>query len=102
MPSRHSGEEINWGLCVSLLVKVKAAPFHDKQAQRGGRGIAVSIFDAGARKGWVVSATSWTFYRREIHQAPIAQEDGRASGQAWMVPQNLALTGFSSPRPLSP
>jgi len=102
MLSRHRGEETKWGLCVSRLVKAKAALLHDKQAQRGSRGISLSIFDADARKWWVVSATSWTFYRREIHQAPIAQEDVWASGHVWMVPQNLALTGFSRSRSLSP
>jgi hypothetical protein len=89
--------EINCGLCVSSLVKVKAVPLHAKQAQRGGRVIVLYIFDAGARKGWVVIVMPWPFYRRERHQAPIAQEIGWALGPVWIVRQNPALTGFRAP-----
>jgi hypothetical protein len=74
--------EINCGLCASSLVKVKAVPLYAKQAHRGGRGIALSIFDAGDRKLWVVSVKLWPFYRRERLQAPIVQEDGGPRGRS--------------------
>jgi hypothetical protein len=43
-------------VCVEELqsvwkVKVKAAPLHPKQAQRGSRSIVVSVLDPGIRRG---------------------------------------------------
>ena len=40
-------------------------PLHAKQAQRGGRSVAVHTRDSGARRGWVVSATPWPLYARK-------------------------------------
>jgi hypothetical protein len=94
--------EINCGLRFVILVKVKVVPLHAKQTQSEERGIALSILDAGARKLWVVRVTPWPIYLRDGHQAIIVQKDGWASGPIWVVPQNLALTGVSHPRPLSP
>jgi hypothetical protein len=41
-----------------------AVPLHGKQAQSGGRSVAVPILDPGKRKGWVVSATPWPLHAR--------------------------------------
>jgi len=61
-------------------------PLHSKQAQWGGRGVAIPMQDLGAGRGWV----------------SIVQEAGWASGPVWMVPENLAPHWDSKPGPSSP
>jgi len=55
MLSRHRGEEIDWGLCVSRLVKVKTVPLHAKQAQRGGNKLGPLCFQIGKGEGCPVT-----------------------------------------------
>ena len=44
--------------------KVKAVQLHAQKAYRGGPGIALTIHDPSARRGWVVSATPRLLYPR--------------------------------------
>jgi hypothetical protein len=63
-----------------VMLKVKAVPLHAKQAQRGGRGIALPIINFGARRGWVVSATPQLLYPLERDPVHILHVAGWASG----------------------
>jgi hypothetical protein len=45
--------------------KVKQSRYRPAQVLRVDRGIALSFLDLGARRGWVVSTTPWSFYPRE-------------------------------------
>ena len=60
--------------------KVKHVSFHAKQAQRGGRGIALPTLDPDTRKGWVISATLEPLYSRRRKPVPILQEAAWAFG----------------------
>jgi hypothetical protein len=57
-----------------------------------------SFFNLGARWGWVVSATSPSFYPRETF--PV-QEAGWAPKPIWMDVENLTVTGVRTPNRLS-
>jgi hypothetical protein len=56
-----------------------STPLHAKQAQRGGRGIALLILDPGARRGWVASAMPQLLYFQEGDRLYLVQEAGWAS-----------------------
>jgi hypothetical protein len=51
-------------------VKVKIIIEQAMKAQRGSRGIAL-LFNLGARRGWVVNATTWPLYPQERDPIPI-------------------------------
>ena len=48
-----------------MYIKVKFTLEEATKAQRGSNVILYSFFNLGARRGWVVSATSRPFYPRE-------------------------------------
>lgn len=58
---------------------LKATRLHAKQAQRGGRGIAVLILDPGARRGWLVIAMPQLLYSQEGDRLSLVQKAGWAS-----------------------
>jgi hypothetical protein len=84
----------NLNVTIVKVKKIKAVPLHAKQAEMGGRGIAVPILDHDIRRGWVVSATPYPIYPlpQEKDLVPIVQEAVWASGPVWMGLQNLAPT----------
>lgn len=57
---------------------------HAKQAQRGGRGIALLILDPGARKGWVVIVMLQLLYSQEGGRLSQIQEGGPHSWFGWV------------------
>jgi hypothetical protein len=58
---------------------LKATRVHAKQAQRGGRSIAVLILDPDARRGWVVIAMPQLLYSQEGDRLSLVQKAGWAS-----------------------
>ena len=65
--------------------KVKVVSFHGKQAQRGGRGIALPKLDPDPRKVWVTNATLEPLCSRRTEPVLILQEAGWASGMENLV-----------------
>jgi len=72
--------------------KVTVFPFHAKQAQTGGWGIALPTLDPDTRKGWVISATLEPLYSLRRETMPVLQEAAWASG-----PEIFATTWVRSP-----
>jgi hypothetical protein len=77
----------------TCVCKGKDHPITGHQGPRGVRGIALLIFNLGARSGWVVSTTPRPLYPRE-DPVPIVQEAGWAPGPFWTCAKNLAPPGF--------
>jgi hypothetical protein len=50
---------------------MKAILLHAKQAMRGGRGIALLIFNSAARRGWVVNTTPQLLYLQQTDPVPL-------------------------------
>lgn len=63
-----------------VIFKGKVCLVSRKQAQRGGRVIAVPTLDPDTRKGFVISATLQPLYPRGREPLPTLQEAGLASG----------------------
>jgi len=70
---------------------------HAKQAQRGGRCIALAMVDPSATRESVVSAIPWLLYPQQRDPVPIFQEAGWTSQQVCMGPENLVLSGVQTP-----
>jgi len=65
-------------------------------AKRGGNGIALSIIELGARRGWVINTTTWPPYPQE--KRTIAHHTaGLDSGAVWTSRENLAPTAVRTP-----
>jgi len=84
-------------LANSANKKVKAVQLHAQQAPGGGRGIALTIHDPGARRGWAVSATSRLVYSWQRDPAPIVQGAGWALWLVCMGLENLPITRVGTP-----
>jgi len=70
---------------------------HAKQAQRGGRCIALAMVDPSTTRALVVNATPWLLYPQQRDPVPIFQEAGWTSEQVCMGPENPALSGVQNP-----
>jgi hypothetical protein len=57
---------------------------HAKQAQTGGRGIALPMLGPGTRRQWIISATPQLLYLQEKALLPIVKEVGWDLGPVWM------------------
>jgi hypothetical protein len=57
------------------------------QTQRWNRSVAPPIYNLGA-ECWVVNATPWSLYSREITAAIIVQGDGWTTVVVWTAVQN--------------
>ena len=80
-----------------LLASSKVVLLHAKQAQRGGRCIALDMVDPSTTRESVVSATPWLLYPQQRDPVPIFQEAGWTSEQICMGPENLATSGVQTP-----
>jgi hypothetical protein len=80
------------------IQKGKTIPLYSKQAQRGGGGTAVPIFDPGTRRGWMVSSftakkkTWYPLYRR-LH-GPQGQFGGVPTGDRTPDPLAQGSTNY--------
>jgi hypothetical protein len=81
-----------WENVHTVNVSLKAILLHAKQAQRGGRGIALPILNLGARRERVVSIMPWLLHSWERDPVPVVQEAEWTSGPVWMSLENLVLT----------
>jgi hypothetical protein len=77
-----------------------AVPLHAKQAQSGGRNVALPTLDPGAIRGWVVSATPWPLHAQK---GPGSHCTGGwvASVAVWTVAENFTPPRLE-PGPSSP
>jgi hypothetical protein len=67
-----------------------------RKAHWGSRGIALTFFDQGTRRGWGVSVTPRPLFTPGKDPVPILQEAGWAPGLIWTGAENLAPTGIRS------
>jgi len=79
-------------MSVLILVKVKAAPLHAKQAQRGGTGIPLPILTFGARRDLWSLPHPGCFTPRKETWYTLYRRWGWASGLVWMGLENIAST----------
>jgi hypothetical protein len=75
---------------LTLMIKVKVSHYMPSRHT----GIALTIFDPNARRGWVVRATPQPLYSLERDPVPTVQEAGWASGPVWISSENLAFIEF--------
>ena len=66
------------------------------KAQRDSKIHLYSVFNLGARLGWVVSATLWPLYSREGDPVSTLQDTGCVPGPVWTGAENVALTEIRS------
>jgi hypothetical protein len=81
---------------VIYIYKGKGHPITGHQGSKGGRDIALLIFELGARRGWVVSTTPRPLYPGK-DTVPIVQEAEWVPARIWTCAKNFAPTGFRSP-----
>jgi len=80
-------------------MKLKAVPYHSKQALRVGDTTDTCIINLGARKGWVVDATFLLPYPRERFQYALYRNLGGPRCLCVGFPEKLVLADLK-PRTL--
>jgi hypothetical protein len=74
--------KIIWAYCKGILKKTWISPYNRPRRLRGGLEVLLySFFNLGARRGWVVNATSLPLYLRKGEPVTIVQVAGWATGQ---------------------
>jgi len=70
---------------------IKTVLLHAKQAQRGGRGTAVTILNPGTTEGWSVPHPDCFTPGRERYLVLIVQKAGWALRLVWVGMEGLAV-----------